>query len=324
MKKLIFAFAAFAALLSSCSKDDTASGVNSAVEEQIVTFDVSSPELATRYGEGNEATMLEWWVYEVSSTGRPTLVSNLYGSKTLESKQTTVNLKLVQGRKYNVLFWAHSPNISDTKSNSGVGHSEAVYCVDPENATMDIYYEKMEANKESYDAFYKYYNLGVVTSSTNGGTVSLTRPFAQVNVATTKDDIDAAKLADLDVKYTGIKVVKAYTTLNFATGAVSNAKEITFKTTQKASGDIEYNGVKYEIISMNYLLVNEKTLVDLNLRLQESAAVGAEVLTRDYSKISVQRNHRTYVLGDIYTQPATFNVIIKEGFVGNYFEGENN
>ena len=75
---------------------------------------------------------------------------------------------------------------------------------------------------------------------------------------------------------------------------------------------------------MNYLLVNEKTLVDLNLRLQESAAVGAEVLTRDYSKISVQRNHRTYVLGDIYTQPATFNVIIKEGFVGNYFEGENN
>lgn len=321
MKKLFFAFAAFAAfaaLLSSCSMDDTASGVNSAVEEQIVTFDVSSPELTTRYGEGNEATMLEWWVYEVSSNGRATLISNLYGSKTLENKQTTVNLKLVQGRRYNILFWAHSPNISDTKSNSGVGHSEAVYCVDPENATMDIYYEKMEANKESYDAFYKYYNLGVVTSSTNGGTVSLTRPFAQVNVATSKADIEAAKLADLNVKYTGIGV-KAYTTLNFVDGKVSNAKDIKFKTTQKASGEIEYNGVKYEIISMNYLLV-EKALVELNLRLQESTAVGAEVLTRDYSQISVQRNYRTYIIGDIYTQPAQFNVVIKDGFEGNYYK----
>ena len=326
MKKLFFAFAAVAAMLSSCSKDDAPINVPYG-DEKIVSFEVSSPELTTRYGEGTTATVLEYWVYEVpASTGvfvtPPVLVPNLSGSETLVDKQATVNIKLIQGRSYNILFWAHAPGISDTEGSSlGIGASTAVYHVNPTTASMSVDYEKMKANQENYDAFFKYHNVGVITSSTNGGTVELRRPFAQVNVATS-DTADALK-ADLDVKYTGITVNDIYTTLNFRDGSVSNPQSVNFDITEKATGVFSHNDVNYDIISMNYLLVNDKTLVDLNLKLQEYTTAGAELLTREYSKISVQRNHRTYILGDIYTQPAQFDVIIKEDFVGNLYEDEN-
>lgn len=328
MKKLFFAFAAVAAMLSSCSKDDAPINVPYG-DEKIVSFEVSSPELTTRYGEGTTATVLEYWVYEVpASTGvfvtPPVLVPNLSGSETLVDKQATVNIKLIQGRSYNILFWAHAPGISDTEGSSlGIGASTAVYHVNPATATMEVDYTNMKANQESYDAFYNYYNVGVVTSSSNGGPVELTRPFAQVNVATS-DTEDALK-ADLDVQYTGITAHGIFTKFNFYNGSASNAKDITFEVTAKATGVFTYNNVEYDIISMNYLLVNsvkDKALVDLTLQLQESTTAGAEVLTRDYANVSVNRNHRTYILGDIYTQPANFNVVISEGFDGNYYDYE--
>ena len=328
MEKLFYVFAAMAALLTSCSKDDAPINVPFG-DEKIVSFEVSSPELATRYGEGNEATIVEYWVYEVpASTGvfvtSPTLVPNLYGSEILQGKKATVNIKLIQGRKYNVLFWAHAPGVSDTEgSSSGIGASTAVYHVNPATATMEVDYTNMKANQESYDAFYNYYEVGEVTSSTNGGTVYLKRPFAQVNVATS-DTEDALK-ADLDVQYTGITAYNIFTKLDFKNGSASNAKDITFEVTAKATGVFTYNNVEYDIISMNYLLVNsvkDKALVDLTLQLQESTTAGAEVLTRDYAKVSVNRNHRTYILGDIYTQPAKFNVVISEGFDDNHYDYE--
>ena len=61
MKKLFFVMAAVAALLTSCSKDDTFGGPT----RGKVTFEVSTPELATRYGEGTTATALQYAVYDM-------------------------------------------------------------------------------------------------------------------------------------------------------------------------------------------------------------------------------------------------------------------
>ena len=297
MKKLFLAIAAVATLLTSCSKDDAVLDSPAASGEQVVTFEVSSPELDTRYGEGEEATTLEWFVYEGNT---PTYVSGLYGTKTF-NKSTTVQIKFIIGRTYHVLFWAHADG--------------APYNVDPSDATMVVDYAKLTANQESYDAFYKFHEVGTVTTSTQGGTVELKRPFAQLNIGTS-DTNDAIK-ANLNVTKTGIKV-KTFSTMNFKTGNVGGEVETTFNIDDMAEGTVTINDQEYDIISMNYLLVNEKQTPDVVLSLQEES--GTETLTRTFTSIPVERNHRTYILGTIYTQPANFNVVIDAKFDDDHFE----
>jgi len=301
MKKLFLAIAAVATLLASCSKDDAVLDTPAASGEQVVTFEVSSPELDTRYGEGEEATTLEWFVYEGNT---PTHVLGLYGTKTF-NKSTTVTIKFIQGRTYHVLFWAHEANAPYEVTANGT------------TAELTVDYDALTANQESYDAFYNFYDVGTVTAATQGGTVLLTRPFAQLNVGTS--DTDDAIAANLNVTKTGIEV-KTYEKMNFMTGEVdkNSAKTTTFTTAAKAEGTITANGHSYDHISMNYLLVNAKERVDVKLFLQEDNS--QEVLERVYTSIPVERNHRTNILGTIYTQPADFTVVIDDKFTNDYYE----
>lgn len=301
MRKLFLAMAAVAALLASCSKDDAVIDTPTEGTETTVTFEVSSPELATRYGEGNNATVLEWYVYEFDGSNYKN-VAGLYGTKTFQ-KETTVGIKFLMGRTYHVLFWAHA--------------EDAPYEVDPSDATMTVDYAKLTANNEDYDAFYKFHEVGLVTTATQGGTVELTRPFAQLNVATSDTD-DAAK-AGYTLDKTGI-TVKVYGKMDFKTGEVdkSTLAERTFTPATKATGTVTVGGTTYDVISMNYLLVNQKETPDVKLSLLE--ANSDETLERVYTTVPVQRNYRTYILGNVFTKPAEFTVVIKEGFLDNHYE----
>lgn len=292
MRKLFLAMATVALLLASCSKNDAATNSPDAGAEQIVTFDVSSLELDTRYGEGEQATTLEWYVYADNGIGL-TYIQDLSGSKTF-SKKTNVNIRMIIGRTYHILFWAHADG--------------APYTIDPSSATMKVEYDKLTANKESYDAFYNYIEM-TVSPSTKGGVVELRRPFAQLNVATA--DTSYAEAAGYLLDKTGIEVT-TYSTMNFRNGRVSDEITATFNIDTKATGKVEIAGKEYNIISMNYLLIEEKELPNVTLNMQE--ADGLETLTRKYNAVNVKRNHRTYILGNIFTQPANFTVEIWEDF----------
>ena len=291
MKKLLYAVAAFAVLFTSCAKDDVVTPVED--KEALVSFCVNSPAVATRYGEGEEATTLYWAVYNADGS----IVEALKGLKEIKLS-TTVDLKLIQGREYDVLFWA--------------ADAEAPYEVDWTNKTMTVDYQNLEANQETYDAFFKYESLGRVSGSMSK-TIELTRPFAQLNIAT-GDTTDATN-AELTVAKTEVKVSNIYTKLNFATGFVSEPKEATFVMANKADGKITANGNEYDHIAMNYILVGkenensqDKKLVNVELTIND------EGLTRNYSSVPVQRNYRTNIVGNILTSTADFNVVIIPGF----------
>ena len=291
MKKLLLAVAAFAMLFTSCAKDDVVTPVED--KEALVSFCVNSPAVATRYGEGEEATTLYWAVYNADGS----IVEALKGLKEIKLS-TTVDLKLIQGREYDVLFWAADAN--------------APYTVNWDDKTMTVNYQNLTANQESYDAFFKYESLGRVSGSMSK-TIELTRPFAQLNIAT-GDTTDATN-AELTVAKTEVKVSNIYTKLNFATGFVSEPKEATFVMANKADGKITANGNEYDHIAMNYILVGkenensqDKKLVNVELTIND------EGLTRNYSSVPVQRNYRTNIVGNILTSPAEFNVVIMPGF----------
>lgn len=295
--------AAVAALLTSCSKDDTFGGP----ARGKVTFEVSTPELATRYGEGTTATNLKYAVYDmIEDATNGKLVDT--GTATLNDKHAIVSIDLVEGRKYTAIFWADA------------GENASPYTFTP--ATKTVSYTNVNdltANNEAYDAFYAFVPQADIKV---GQTVNVTlkRPFAQLRIETS--DTDRAMQLGVEVVKTGI-TVNAYTSFNLETGAVDGQQNITFKPTDKASAPrVTVSGADYDLISMNYILANNTNadLVDVTLNFTDDVNGTEQNYVRQYNAVSVQRNHRTIVRGTILTDPTTFDVTVSEGFDGDISE----
>ena len=319
MKKLFLAIAAVATLLASCSKEDGLTGVS----KSQVTFTVSSPELATRagdYGNGKQATELYYAVYDAVEGG---LVSGL--SKTTQDNheqldaegKATVSLNLVEGRTYTIIFYAEynfDPNDETKKS---------PYTIDWSKQTLTVDYQNLKANQETYDAFYAHVdNLKVGTAAINE-TVYLRRPFAQLNVLT--NDLDKGTAAGIDIAQTSVTVKNIYTKMNLFTDKVDLASEtaVTYalsdvlKDDQSEIVSAVVDNTTYHWLTMNYLLVNDKKMVDVEFTMTDSSVADGKdnKLVRNYSTVPVERNHRTNIYGSIITNPAKFNVEIKPEFL---------
>ncbi len=286
MQRLFFAFTALVMLVTSCAKDNT---TMPAVEgENVVSFKVSSPKINTRYGEGTTANKLFYAVYQNGKLMSE--ISALTADKAVDINLTAdVQLALVSGLTYDILFWAQNEN--------------APYNFDGAKVTIT---DPLKANEEAYDAFFRNYQAHI-----NGSTphyVELYRPFAQLNVGT--GDIEQAQKAGLDVAKTAITVETA-TVLDLATGVASEPKELTFAMNTKA--DDEYDG--YEIIAMNYLLVSNAGKELVNVKFEAEDASGKKI-ERSYENVPLERNHKTYMLGNILTTTSLFNVVIIPAFDG--------
>ena len=283
MKKLFLAVAAMAMLATACTKDDSALVGN----ESLVSFTIDSPELQTRYGEGTTATKLEWAFYDETDAK----LNAICGSIDNFSGKHTINVALVDGREYTALFWASAP--------------DAPYTVDWAGRTMTIDTDNLTANNEAYDAFHKYY---AVDQTKKTHKIELTRPFAQINIATA--DTDAADAAGVVVATTKVTVANAYKTLDLVNGEVSNPTSFEFGWAAKATGTAK---TSYDMLAMNYVLVNERELVNVTMEASEETD-GSNAITRTYSTVPVQRNYQTFILGNLLTTPNDFEVETKPGF----------
>ncbi len=288
MRKFFLVVAALGMLATACTKDDAVSGGN----ESLVSFTIDSPELATRYGEGTTATNLEWAFYDETGEKLDAIsssIDNFTGAYTL-------TVALVDGRQYTALFWASAP--------------DAPYTVNWEGKTMTIDNTNLTANNEAYDAFYNYSSIDPAKKTHK---IELTRPFAQVNIATA--DTADATAAGVTVATTQVAVVQSYKTLNFVDGSVSDKADFTYKWAAKATGTVTVGGKDYDMLSMNYVLVNERELVDVTMLASENTD-GSNEITRSYTTVPVQRNYRTYIVGNLLTTSNEFEVETKPGFDG--------
>ena len=221
---------AFAMLCAtSCVKD---LATENAGETSTVTFSVATPEIATRaYSDGTTATELQYAVYDADGN----YLQDLTGSKEINIS-TTVELKLTTGNTYSVAFWADS--------------QAAPYNVDFTTKSVSVDYAGVKSNDENLDAFYAWYTFTVTGAQTE--TVELKRPFAQLNIGTA--DYDASESAGYVPTISTVTVSNVYSTLNFATGAVDGATDMTFAENAIPAGEV-FPVAGYEYLAMNYLLV---------------------------------------------------------------------
>ena len=296
MKK-IYSLVAVAGLVfaTACSQDNyTETQVGG---ESQVTFTAelpatqSSRAVANEYGNGATATTLSYAIYEMGQK-TPLIVSQDEVTFNADLK-ASFSVSLVNGRSYDVVFWADAPN--------------SIYTFNAATQTITADYAK--ANQESYDAFYAAVK-GMAVNGAAQQPVELYRPFAQLNIGT--NDTQDAATAGLVVSETQISV-NAYTTLNLYTGEVE--EQTTNLTYAMSAIPTEYGFpvANYDYLAMNYILVPaDATPYEITFTTYED---GAAVNTRTYSSVPLERNYKTNIYGRLLTSTTDFNVEIKPAFL---------
>ena len=241
------------------------------------------------YADGTTATKLTYAIYEKGQT--TVLIS---GTATFDDRKTTVNVRLANGKTYDMLFWAQADG--------------APYTFEPTTQKVTVDYAAAVGQDEKRDAFFKAERLTV--DGTIDKTIQLKRPFAQLNVGA--QDFVAAKTAGFEATQTTVKVDNVYTTLNLLDGTVEGETSVTYALANLPTEDFPVTltpAAKY--MSMDYLLVADyKALTNVTF----TATNGTHNVERLYTNVPVQRNYCTNIYGNILTEEANFNIEIVPGF----------
>lgn len=298
MKKLFLSMLAAVTLFASCSQEEL---VSQADGENLVSFTVTTPELASRLaGDGKTAKNLYYAVYDADGNIVSTISNNNGEAILLETTPTKVSLPLLNGETYSILFWAEADARPEDK----------MATVNWENKSLSV--NPTTSNKETYDAFYAYVKPFVVTGDKTEN-VKLYRPFAQLNIGTTeKDLIRVAQYYGVTGFTQSQVVVTTPTSMDLTTGNVSGENKFKYAAAKFITP--EMLKTDYVYLSMNYLLVsNEKNLVNVEFSCI-SEGENAKSISKTFENIPVQRNYKTNIYGNLFTSARDWNVEVAPGF----------
>ena len=314
MKKFIsmaFAAMAVAFAVASCAKENF--GKNAGEATVTLSVDILDGIVTKAYGDGKYASK-NIIVGVFDEDGNEKFRKNyVWDAETLSQE---IQIRFVMGKKYQMVVFAQYGNAYG----------------DPERMSLnEITLDYAASNRENLDAFYAHVPVFEVKQDFTMPIV-LKRPFAQLNFATTINDLDESDDDYLGLSDKAVVTVKNLAnTLNLFTGETyyvdadqkSEAKgqavvipETEFPIVNNARPQIEVKGQKYEVISMNYVLVADsgaedgKTTVDLTLQVGD--------LVINVPNAYMKRNWRTNVVGELLTAEGTFSVTIDPIFDGSY------
>ena len=203
-----------ALILASCAVDEFWEGTDYAEGEEVVmTFKPTFEDFETAtkaIGDGTEVNTLLVHVYEGSSDDTP----DEYTYEIKEAKvQSKVSIPFFHGKEYKVYFFAYKAGEGTAYKIADNGLKGGVTVTYP---TKSLGFDALEA----LDAFYAVKDVNL--SANVETSVSLTRPFAQVNLTADKAQLLAAKATEVKFE------VSVATSYDFKNGAVGKPSDLTF------------------------------------------------------------------------------------------------
>lgn len=268
-----------------------------------VTFEIENPVAVTKaIGDGTTAKKLYYQVFDAAGnpiTGLP--VQN----KTLSSLKTTVSFQLVKDQKYNFIFWAQTPE-------------NGYYTIDGTEGLKKITadYEGKNSNDENFDAFFAVEKALTINGPITK-TITLKRPFAQINIATT--DILKAGDTKVNVNFTGatsaVTVKGVPTVFSPLTDEFSVSVDAQFASAAIPEGNFSVTGSTdtYKYMAVDYVFAPvDGTVYDV----EAAFNVDGKDVTVKVPSAPAKRNYRTNIYGNLLTATADFNVVIDPGFAG--------
>ncbi|MDD5818962.1 MAG: hypothetical protein PUC96_00490 [Bacteroidales bacterium] len=317
MKKILKSIAVLAVsalAMVSCQKELLGPAVQEG-QEVAVSIDLTTPLMGTKsYADGQTVDVVHVHVYQQDSERNLTYIApnatTATPSKdvTMTGGTATYSTRLVTGQTYTFVFWAE-------KKDNGA------YTYDPATKTISVDYSNAAGNDEKRDAFYAVLK-GVEITGAYSASVTLNRPFAQLNFGVTNEDYAAAEAAGIHVTGAAVKVTGVANTLNLLDGTVTGDVDVEFASAslpRDPNGTLTAAGVGYKYVAMDYVLVgkNGKTLSDVTLALD----VNGTTSTRPeytYSNVPLQGNYRTNIVGSLFTSPADINITVDPAWSGDH------
>ncbi len=303
-------------LATSCSSDVLESTTATTGNDAQVTFNVTADAaVSTRaISDGSGANTLVYRVFDKDGKAISGLTKTTVNSVTDFDKGHAVTLTLAKGQTYKVAFWAQNSKCT-------------AYTVgDDMNVTVN--YDNAANNDEDRDAFFK--TVEITVKKDEAHTVTLTRPFAQINVGNTDDDVKAAKASGIEISTSSVTIKNVASKLNVVTGATSIPTEVTYTAaaipSETFSADMDNSGKPktYNYLSMCYVLPydgsatgTEKMLTEVKFTFTPSSGKAIE-LSEGLQNIPIQRNYRTNIAGDILAAKQTFNVTIDNKYIADH------
>lgn len=276
-------------------------------KEVDVSFDMDATQSMTKaYGDGMTVNTLHVYAYLVDpATGSLAYIDpDSHGencpSQTLgmTGGKASYSTRLVTGQKYVIVFWA------DYRSNdydSPYTYDNAAHTISVKDHNSQVY--AVPANEERRDAFYAVETIAV-SGAIGGRTVHLKRPFAQVNIGVTDQVMSNAASKGITFKDLSVTFSNVASKIDLVTGKVyrvisgdDHADYVPFKASSLPNQKFMVGGVEYNLISMNYVLVdqNEEGTVARNISLHSDVYK----FQRQFSNVILRANHKTNIVGDI-------------------------
>lgn len=291
-----FAIAAIAVLAGACAKEN----------EQLagpsnVTFEVSTPKIATKaIGDGMTATELYYQVFDADGK----VIEGLgVQNKDFVSGKTTVSFQLIKDQTYNIIFWAQTVEAG-------------YYTIDGTEGLKKITanYEGKKSNDENFDAFYAVEKALTINGPITK-TVTLKRPFAQINIATAA--VLKAGNTEVNVNFAGatssVTVKGVPTVFSPLTDEFSSSVDAQFASATIPEGNFPVTGSTdtYKYLAVNYVFAPvDGTIYDV----EAAFNVDGKDVTVKVPSAPAKRNYRTNIYGNLLTATADFNVVIDPGF----------
>lgn len=301
-------------LMGACQKENKVEPVMDEVVE--VTFTVSADDLASVKGIGDADTYekeLQFYAYrngEYLDKLDAEITHFGYGH------EAKVTAKLVKGQDYDFLFWAQAKGAS-------------YYSIDPVDAVLTVDYAGLEANDEKRDAFWKVIEGQHIVAGMPNVDVVLSRPFAQINLGTSDEDVAAAAQSKIAIDTTMVELDGAAASMDLFTGETSNKQKVTFAaSTIPSERLVVAEGTPqqkdYVYLSLNYILVADASAAGYEKNILDDFTITfydgkSAINTVSVPNVPVRRNYRTNIIGDnVLTEDASFIVTIVPLFIDEY------
>ena len=258
--------------------------------------------------DGTGADQLSWAIF--SEAGElihaKTVKDNVTGLLTASGHSIAVSL--AKGKTYKAVFWAQNPECT-------------AYTVS-EDMKVTVDYEGLN-NDETRDAFFASSEPFTVSGSTSVS-VTLKRPFAQVNVGAYPWDLQYAQESGNDVQMSGAVIKNVADCINLFDGSLEGDVDVAYSLAavpqEDLMVDVDENGEKevYEYLSMSYVLAApEGTTHEMAFTFADASGKGAFEFSQGLGAVAIKRNWRTNILGQILTGDISFNIKIDPSYVGD-------
>ena len=310
MKKSLNIFLAVLTVFSfvSCQKDNLSSEPRGHKKNMVIT--IQTPEALSTTKEIGDGTKAKALYYTAFVGELP--IHSLENKVELVGGKAELNVPLVKNVEYKFVFWAQYEE--DTES--------PYYDLDEfyETSEVTISYAGY-ANDENRDAFCASKKV-YVGMPAEDRVINLTRPFAQINFGA--DDYDMVKYLDLHKGMTSettieglpdiIKVLDG--SVSMTTDAAEEGVKAEFKPAAIPTGKDEYlkvGGKDYGYVNMNYVLApltGEGYLKTVNATFTN----GQSKWEASVENVPIARNHRTNIIGDIFSENANLEIIVDPDF----------